>query len=438
MSFISVEYFIILFLLVFVIARININKKYLLILLYNFLFSYLFGIETLIFLSIVICYTYICSKLIVKNKTRNDLFIIPIVILLIFFKIANHYSDILVPIGMSFYSLQAISYLVEVRKDNSKFEKDFFLFASAISLFATISSGPIERLDNLIPQLKNKLRHDSEKAQIGLQLICEGLFKKLVIANRIVDFVNKVYESPQNYNGLTILVGVFLYSIQIYCDFSAYSDIAVGSAKLFGIDLTNNFNSPYMSRSIKEFWRNWHISLSTWLKDYIYIPLGGNRVSKIRTKINIIITFIVSGLWHGLNITYLIWGLIHGLLNVININIKNKFVSIVFAFVLVSFTWIFFRSSDLTVALEVFKGIFTRFSLSLASISETILLFTGDITSIPYSLISFIMIIVLIVKECMNGYYPDLYKENIYLFIIVMFLILFGTNGTGSFIYQGF
>lgn len=439
MSFISIYYYIFLTILAIIIAKIKFNKKYLIVLLFNYLFALQFGILSLLFLFAITLYTYCAGRIIIKNnKASIFIFIIPVILNLMALRLPIFNKSIIAPIGISFYSLQAISYLIEVYKDNKKYEIDFLLFASAISLFSTIASGPIERLDVLIPQIKNDLKYDSDKAKEGMQFICEGLFKKLVIANRIVEYIDKVYANPNSYNGLSIFIAIFLYSIQIYCDFSAYSDIALGSAKLIGLDLTNNFNYPYFSKSIKEFWRRWHISLSSWLRDYVYIPLGGNKVSKMNKYLNILITFLASGLWHGLGLTYIIWGLIHGILNTINIKFKNNILSTLITFTLVSFAWIFFRSNDINTILGIFNGLFTRFSLSYSSIVNSIIIFKGDINSAPYALITLLMILVLIIKEYMNLYKPNLYKENIYLFLIIMFIVLFGTNGSGSFIYQGF
>ena len=439
MSFTSVYYYLLLVLLGILIAKTHFKKKYLIVLLFNYFFVLQFGIISLLFLFVITLYSYYAGKLIIKNnKVSIFIFLIPIILALVAFKLPMFNKSIIAPIGISFYSLQAISYLIEVYKDNKNYENNFLLFASTISLFSTIASGPIERLNILIPQIKNDLKYNSDKTKEGIQIICEGLFKKLVIANRIVDYVDKVYANPNLYNGLSIFIAIFLYSIQIYCDFSAYSDIALGSAKLIGLDLTRNFNSPYFSKSIKEFWRRWHITLSSWLRDYVYIPLGGNKVSKINKYLNILVTFLVSGLWHGLGLTYIIWGLIHGILNIIDIKFKNDFLSTLTTFTLVSFAWIFFRSNDISAVLGVFNGLFTRFSLSYSSIVNSIIIFKGDINSVPYALITFLMILVLIIKEYMYLYKPNLYKENIYLFIIVMFIVLFGTNGSGSFIYQGF
>lgn len=443
MNFISIEYYIALLVILLLLTTVKkYEKKYLLILIINYVFAYLFGIHVLVTLLVITIYSYLISKLIIKNKKYLLISIFPIILIIILFKLLNVTNNIIVPIGLSFYGLQAIGYLVDISKNNSLCENDFILFACGLSFFPAISSGPIEKLVNLLPKLKNDLGYNTIKSQQGIQLITEGLFKRLVIANRIVDYVNTIYANPNNYNGLSILIAIILYAIQIYCDFSAYSDIAIGSAKLIGIDLTNNFDNPYFSKSIKEFWRKWHISLSSWLKEYVYIPLGGNRVSPIRKTINVIITFIVSGLWHGFNITYFIWGLIHGLANAVPIKkTDNKlcnFLTTLLTFVFVCLSWVFFRANTITTALDIYSGLFTRFALDINSISGAIIIFTGDIMSVPYVITTFIMIMILFIKEWICTYKTSSYKENIYLCIIVICIILFGTNGNGAFIYQGF
>lgn len=445
MNILSIKYYIALILLValLVLTR-KINKKYLLILVFNYGFLLLFNADICVYLCLlsITVYTYLISKYISKNKVNVLLIILPIIATLVIFKALNKYSNIIIPIGLSFYSLQAIGYLVDVSKDNGKYENDFILFASSLSFFPAISSGPIEKLTNLMPRLKKELGYNPAKIKEGIQLIFEGLFKKLVIANRVIDYIDKVYTNPSSYSGLTILIAIVLYSIQLYCDFSAYSDISIGTAKMLGIDLMNNFDNPYFSKSIKEFWHKWHISLSSWLKEYVYIPLGGNKKSKTRKVFNTIITFLVSGIWHGLNVTYIIWGLIHGILNVIPTHKTNSpllnFVKTVLTFTLVTVTWVFFRADSLASAFSIFNGLFLKMSIDMSSITSSILLFTDDITSITYAFTTFMMIFILFIKELICVYKTELYNENIYLFIIVVCLILFSTNGSGAFIYQGF
>ncbi len=278
---------------------------------------------------------------------------------------------LLLPVGISFYTFQTLSYVIDVYRGDIKAEKHFGYYATFIAFFPQLVAGPIERTSNLLPQIKAKHEFDYNKATYGLKLMAWGFFKKMVIADGLSTYVSAIYDALFKFKGFSLLLATLFFAIQIYCDFSGYSDIAIGSAKLLGIDLMTNFKSPYFSQSIKEFWSRWHISLSTWFKDYIYIPLGGNRVSKLRCSFNLIVTFLASGLWHGANWTYVIWGGIHGLGQAIeNLLLPKgklkskgfiKFIRIVLVFIFVSFTWIFFVSNTLADANYVltnwYKGI---------------------------------------------------------------------------------
>ena len=214
----------------------------------------------------------------------------------------------LLPVGISFYTFQTLSYVIDVYGGKVKAEHHFGYYATFISFFPQLVAGPIERTDNLLPQIKEKHFFNYNQAAYGLKLMAWGFFKKLCIADAIAVYVDSVYTSLDNNTGFPILFAVLGFSIQIYCDFSGYSDIAIGTAKLLGINLLTNFKSPYFSSSIREFWTRWHISLSTWFRDYVYIPLGGNRCGKIRHNFNLMITFLTSGLWHGANWTFVVWG----------------------------------------------------------------------------------------------------------------------------------
>lgn len=220
---------------------------------------------------------------------------------------------LLLPVGISFYTFQTMSYVIDVYKGEVQAEHHFGYYATFISFFPQLVAGPIERTGNLLPQIKEEHKFDYNQATYGLKLMAWGFFKKLAIADVVSIYVDKVYADLWSCSEIDLLIAIFFFTMQIYCDFSGYSDIAVGTAKLLGIDLISNFKSPYMSLSVKEFWSRWHISLSSWFRDYVYIPLGGNRVSKLRNYFNLLITFLVSGLWHGANWTYVIWGGIHGI-----------------------------------------------------------------------------------------------------------------------------
>ena len=315
--------------------------------------------------------------------------IVPLVLVLLFFKTAAPVIDrlnalidagrlslqpltirILLPAGVSFYFFQSIGYLIDVYRGKVKAERHFGYYALFVSFFPQLLAGPIGRADSLLPQYKKERPFDYDKASYGIRLMAWGYFKKLVIADVLAGVVNTVYDNATSYVGLVFIVVTILFAIEIYCDFSGYSDIAVGCAKLFGIDLMTNFRTPYFSFSIREFWNRWHISLSTWLRDYVYIPLGGSRVPKWRHCLNLLITFLVSGFWHGSRLTYLAWGGLHGLLQVIEtllypktrkgVEVKRKkhWWQLPITFLLLCFTWIFFRANSITDAVWIIKKLF--------------------------------------------------------------------------------
>lgn len=271
---------------------------------------------------------------------------------------------LLLPVGVSFYTFQTLGYVIDVYKGKVPAEHHFGYYATFVSFFPQLVAGPIERTNSLLPQIKERHYFDYEQATYGLKLMAWGYYKKLVIADAVSAYVSHIYDSPQKYAGFSLVLATLLFSIQIYCDFSGYSDIAIGTAKLFGITLTTNFRSPYFSDSIKEFWRRWHISLSTWLRDYVYIPLGGNQRGRLRNAGNLLITFLVSGLWHGANWTFVVWGGIHGVLQILeealvpDVKRKNAgravmLVRMFIVFVLVTFAWIFFVSHSIGDAFYV-------------------------------------------------------------------------------------
>ncbi|MEL6649783.1 MAG: MBOAT family O-acyltransferase [Bacteroidota bacterium] len=223
------------------------------------------------------------------------------------------YLDFLLPVGISFYTFQTLSYTIDIYRGQQKAERHLGLYALYVSFFPQLVAGPIERSGNLLPQFKTRQVLRYESIASGVQQMLWGFFKKLVVADRLALYVNEIYADPQQFSGLTLLLATILFSFQIYCDFSAYSDIAIGTARCMGYDLMENFRRPYFARSVAEFWRRWHISLSTWFRDYLYIPLGGNRVSVPRWYLNLLIVFLVSGLWHGANWTFVFWGGLHAL-----------------------------------------------------------------------------------------------------------------------------
>ena len=281
--------------------------------------------------------------------------------------------NFILPVGISFYTFQTLSYVIDVYRKEIKAERDFGTYAAFVSFFPQLVAGPIERANNLLPQIKSEKKFDSKTAEYGLKLIAWGLFKKMCIADRIAPHVDLVYNSLYTSSTNDLLFAVLGFSIQIYCDFSGYSDIAIGSAKLLGINLSTNFSSPYYSASIKEFWSRWHISLSSWFRDYLYIPLGGNRCTNLRRSINLFITFLISGLWHGASWTFVVWGGIHGLGQIIE-NYLNCFIrrvkpyqivrilSVIIVFTFCNLAWVFFRAESLNDAFFILSHLALGFS----------------------------------------------------------------------------
>lgn len=262
--------------------------------------------------------------------------------------------QLLLPVGISFYIFQALSYVIDVYREEVEPELHFGKYAVFVSFFPQLVAGPIERSHNLLTQINQKHAFDYLTASYGLKLMAWGFFKKMVVADNLAAYVDEVYADIGSYQGFSLVMISVFFSLQIYCDFSGYSDIAVGTAKLFGVRLMDNFKSPYFSTSIKEFWKRWHISLSSWFQDYVYIPLGGNRNGKVRKQFNLIATFLVSGLWHGASWHFVIWGGIHGLYQVVEniveglgVSWKGKrfprIVKIIWIFCCVDLAWIFFR-----------------------------------------------------------------------------------------------
>lgn len=273
--------------------------------------------------------------------------------------------SIILPIGLSFHTFQSLSYTIEVYRGHQKAERHLGYLALYVMYYPQLVAGPIERPQNILHQLHAEHHFDHQRVADGLKLMAWGMFKKIVVADRMAIFANPVYNNPTDYHGPALVFATLAFAIQIYCDFSGYSDIALGSAQVMGVKLMKNFDHPYFARSISEFWRRWHISLSTWFRDYIYIPLGGNRVPKLRWAFNILLTFLISGLWHGANWTYIIWGALHGMYFILfeltnpiwerlsALSGQNKLhrlktvLSTLTTFSLTTFAWIFFRANSI-------------------------------------------------------------------------------------------
>lgn len=344
----------------------------------------LWGLDQTCILLLVITFTYSGADFISKNSKKtvacrialwaNVIFVAAILGSIRFLPAGS----VIAPIGISFYSLCALGYVVDVYKDKCPAERNFIRYILFISFFPVVTSGPIQRSDVFMKQINEDKDFSYEQVRSGLLMIAYGLFAKNFVADRLGLIVGNAYDGYETQTGAVLLIGVVAYAFQLYCDFMGYSFIALGSARALGFELPENFRQPYFSKSVKEFWGRWHISLSTWLRDYIYFPLGGSRHGKARTLINIAIVFVISGIWHGRGLTFIVWGALHGLFRIIEeLTLKkrdkflagfgNKFVrkvlsglTVVWTFVLVDFAWLFFRAESLESALVIIRRIFTE------------------------------------------------------------------------------
>jgi alginate O-acetyltransferase complex protein AlgI len=351
--------------------------------------------------------------------------------------------NIILPVGISFYTFQTMSYTIDVYKKKLEPTKDFISFASFVSFFPQLVAGPIERASNLLPQILKKREFKYEQAVQGLRLIIWGMFKKVVIADSLAPVVDNIFSNYQDFGGGMLWLGAIYFAFQIYCDFSGYSDIAIGTAKLFGFEIMSNFKFPYFSRNIGEFWRRWHISLSSWFRDYLYIPLGGSQEGKWKSIRNIFIIFLVSGFWHGANWTFIVWGLFHSILFLpsflLDTNRKYKssiigensllpspkeFIQVGATFLLVTIGWVFFRSETIGDSFQFLSLMFSDFSL------ETLF------DSIFFYLLFFIITEYLIRKE--ERLKEKYFRYDWIVFSLITILILEKFGGINSFIYFQF
>ncbi len=364
--------------------------------------------------------------------------------------------NFLLPVGISFYTFQTLSYTIDIFRGKQKPEYHLGRFALFVSFFPQLVAGPIERSVNLLPQFRDSFSFDYLRIRDGLILMCWGFFKKVVIADRLAEYVNIVYNNPEFYGGLQNILATIFFSFQIYCDFSGYSDIAIGTALIMGYRLMTNFRRPYLAASIREFWQRWHISLSSWFRDYVYIPMGGNRVSKWRWQLNIFITFTISGLWHGAEWTFIIWGALHGFYLTFAIWTKNwqkgfnrisglsknhsllRVLQTLVTFILVYFSWIFFRANNTADAFLFVSNIFN-----------------GEFWNVPINLfrfpidmyISIISIMIILAVEILDEKYGlyrriQLLKYSFIkwslLFLLIFTILLFGIWEEVDFLYFQF
>lgn len=287
--------------------------------------------------------------------------------------VGTHFSlmNYLLPVGISFYTFETFSYTIDVYNNKLKAERNFWIYALFVAFFPKLVAGPIERSENLIPQFHKQKTLKLSNITIGLKFIIIGFFMKLVVADRLSMYVDSVYNNVSLHSGGTFILATICFSFQILCDFAGYSTIAIGIAKCLDYDLMLNFNRPYLALSFSDFWKRWHISLSSWFRDYVYIPLGGNRVSRLKMYQNLFITFLISGLWHGANWTFVVWGALHGIFLIIENAVVNKdgdsivnrffitrFFKRIFIFIMVSFAWVFFRANNITDAVTILERMF--------------------------------------------------------------------------------
>ena len=410
--------------------------------------------------------TWGCALLIDKNEEQKKLIIAFCIIINLFilftfkyfnfaidtitstmslagFRLYIPHSDFLLPVGISFYTFQCIGYIIDVYRKDIKPEKNLITYALFVSFFPQLVAGPIERAKNLLPQFHTKHTFDGDSFIDGVKMMIWGFFMKLCIAGNVAPYVDAVYNNVPNHNGTSFLLATFFFTFQIFCDFGGYSLIAIGTAKCLGFKLMQNFNHPYLSLSVKEFWRRWHISLSSWFSDYIYIPLGGSRCSKIKHYRNLMITMLTSGLWHGANWTFVCWGGLHGLYLICNSYyskltkkkvITPKLVRIISTFCYISLAWIFFRANSITDALTIIHGIFTNQGS----------LFKGD--GIPSLILPLLMIFILLFKEIKDENHINLslmHNSRLWISIpssaaVIMIILLCAEFNSGQFIYFQF
>ncbi|WP_299109760.1 MBOAT family O-acyltransferase [uncultured Winogradskyella sp.] len=423
---------------------------------------------------------YIIGKAIDESdnkKKRKQLLILSLTInlgILGFFKYYNFFSqsfsdfvalfgfetnpfllNIVLPVGISFYTFQTMSYTIDIYKGKMKSNKNLLEFMTFVSFFPQLVAGPIERASHLLPQFSKKRTFNLYEFKEGAKQGLWGLFKKIVIADNCAFYANQIFENSDSYPGSVLVIGVILFAFQIYGDFSGYSDIAIGISRMMGIDLMQNFKSPYLSENIQDFWRRWHISLSTWFRDYVYIPLGGSKVdSSFRRSLNIIITFTVSGFWHGANWTFIIWGALHSLFYFIQTSYSRnmatvkilpekfvKFFSILITFIAVTFAWIFFRADSFSHAISYISEIIS------SSILTNPMSYIKTMGSTVKPFIIVIGLIYLSLFEIFNrdsnysfqvGHFRAPVRTVLYSSLILLIIFFRATGGAIDFIYFQF
>lgn len=361
------------------------------------------------------------------------------------------------PIGLSFHTFQSLSYVIEVYKGNQKAEKNLGIYALYVMFYPQLVAGPIERPQNLLHQFYEKHTFDIYRIIQGLQLMIWGFFLKVVIADRAAIIVNSVYNNVHLYTGAPLIIATYFFSFQIFCDFAGYSLIAIGCAKIMGFTLMNNFKRPYFANSISEFWKRWHISLSTWFRDYVYIPLGGNRVGKYRAMFNVFFVFLISGLWHGANWTFVIWGALHGFYMIISIITKkfrekivkkinlikfpnfHNLIKIIVTFNLATFAWIFFRANSLSDAHYVISHLFSNLNIDFITNASIL---GGRVNFLIILVLILTMEIVHFIQEkygIRNTFYKiDPFIRILIYILVILIILLLGIFNNTKFIYFQF
>ena len=456
MVFSSIAFLISFFMMAIVYYFSHITFRKGLLVVFNTIFYLLMGIEGFIYLFIITLVSYLIARL---KKVKLVYFFI--ILILIFLAITKYFAqdlNIIIPVGISFFTFKIISYLLDIKNNKYMPVNNFFDYYNYVFFFAQIMSGPIERCDNFITNINALDRELSyEQLRNGFIMFMLGLFEKIIISARLSIIANNIFAQVDDLYGIYILLGIFAYGLQIYTDFDSYSNMAIGLAKMLGINTIRNFYVPYFAKNLSDFWRRWHISLSSWLRDYLYIPLGGNRKGNIRRYINVMIVSLASGIWHGNNANFVVWGSLHGIgqivANIFHINVTkkikvdNKFLKIItrllgiiITFIFVNICWLFFRL-DLYDAINCLKHLFVFDGMA---IDLNIL----NITYLDY-IMAWLLIILLFISDLFRyftngiddfGHLPFVVRWIVYLQVVFLFVMLFpyGGNYISDFIYSNF
>ena len=451
--------------------KINIRASNAVLLIVSYVFLIYADYRFALVLLLLTVMTWLCAR----SKKTTVLGVVLAILVLAFFKYTNFFAEsfaklfgndftalnIILPVGVSFYTFSAISYLIDVKREKIE-AKNLFDVALYLAFFPKLTSGPIQRSGEFFAQADSRREIGVNNFSVGIQIFVFGLFKKMVLADRLSVFVDQVYATPKVFGSLTVFFAVIAYSLQIYFDFSGYSDMAIGVAKLFGFDLPRNYNLPYIAHNVTELWKRWHITLSSWLQDYVYISLGGNRKGKVRTYLNLILTMVIGGFWHGANWTFLIWGLLHGIALAVHKvwmlitkskekahNVFANGVSILITFMFTTFCWIFFRADSLEDAVVVISRIFS-FERGVEQpylwffVSAVILIGSTVVAFVKYKKTGKMSAICRKAKNvaAFDGFYPIMNLNKFW--GIVAFLVLVGLTfglaytGKSPFIYGNF